>query len=244
MINIGTSGWCYKHWMNNFYEGINPPNSLISWYTKSFRTVEINNSFYRLPSEHNFQTWHDITPDNFIFAVKAPRFITHVKKLIISPEYNGSFFQIVKGLGHKLGPILFQLPPNMKPNPERFRDFISSIPREHKYVFEFRNPAWVNDEIMEIMGRHRVHFCIHDMKGQQPIQTIGNMVYIRFHGTSEMYGGGYSDATLREWAIKIKVWSLTGKSVYCYFNNDSMGWAPKNAVSLMKFMRELEWARA
>ena len=162
-IHIGTSGWHYKHWLDDvFYPSGTKPAEMFQFYAQHFDTVEINNSFYHLPSATTFDNWRDSSPPKFLFAVKASRFITHMKKLKDPVPSSEKFFHVADRLGKKLGPVLFQLPPRWKVNVERFAQFLESLPGRHKYVFEFRDETWFVPEVYALLRRHKAAFCIHD----------------------------------------------------------------------------------
>lgn len=233
-IHIGTSGWHYRHWLGPYYPPGTPADRFLKLYVRDFKTVEINNSFYRLPTAETFSAWRDSVPKGFLFSVKASRFITHNKKLKDSGDSFRLFFDRVKVLGDRLGPVLFQLPPNWKYNGERLEEFLSSLPRGPSYVFEFRNRDWMRDEVFVLLDRHGAGFCIHDMPySKTPEIVAGKVVYVRFHGPEGKYQGSYPDAVLMEWTDKLREWSRKRKQVYCYFNNDIGGYAPRNALTLM-----------
>src|SRR5690606_9874997 len=152
-IHIGTSGWNYKHWKKNFYPADLPQKKWLEFYYGKFKTVELNNSFYRLPEEKTFDNWRKSTPEDFIFSVKASRYITHIKKLI-DEEPLKEFLKRTKFLKEKLGPILFQLPPGWKYNEERFDAFLKILPDKFKFIFEFRNESWWNDNVINKLKEH------------------------------------------------------------------------------------------
>jgi uncharacterized protein YecE (DUF72 family) len=242
-IHIGTSGWHYKHWLDDvFYPSGTKPAEMFDYYARHFDTVEINNSFYHLPSSKTFDNWRDNSPARFIFAVKASRFITHMKKLKDPQPSSEKFFLVADRLGRKLGPILFQLPPRWKLNRERFEEFLQSLPPEHKYVFEFRDESWFVPEVYELLRRYKAAYCIHDFADMKvPIEITANFTYIRFHGpTSAKYWGSYSSAQLRSWADRIKDWSTRLTAVYVYFNNDPEGRAVENALALKRLVSGLQ----
>ncbi|MDB5106299.1 MAG: hypothetical protein JWP91_3988 [Fibrobacteres bacterium] len=240
-IHIGTSGWHYLHWRGPFYPPGTHPDQFLKLYLTHFKTVELNNSFYRLPSEETLTAWRDAVPPSFRFAVKASRFITHNKKLKDSGDSFRLFFDRVRILGNRLGPVLFQLPPNWRYNGDRLEDFLSSLPRGPAYVFEFRNPDWMRDEAFTMLDRFGAGFCIHDMPDSRtPEIVVGKVVYVRFHGPEGKYQGSYPDGILSEWADKMREWSRKRKQVYCYFNNDIGGYAPHNALTLMGMVKNLE----
>jgi len=209
---------------------------MFQFYARYFNTVEINNSFYRLPLATTFDTWRDSSPDGFCYAVKASRFITHMKKLKDPESSSSKFFLVAERLRKKLGPILFQLPPRWKVNVERFSEFLVALPKGHKYVIEFRDESWFVKPVFELMREHNVAFCIHDFADMKvPNEITADFSYIRFHGpTSAKYFGSYSDADLREWARRIERCEVS--AVYAYFNNDPGGEAVKNALALKKFL--------
>jgi uncharacterized protein YecE (DUF72 family) len=237
-VHIGTSGWHYRHWLGSFYPAGTAPSGWFQVYARRFHTVELNNPFYHLPSPGVFEGWAKAAPPGFLFAVKASRYITHNKKLKDAGESFSLFFDHARHLGKKLGPILFQLPPHWGFDGGRLEEFLSLLPKHARYVFEFRNPDWLRAEAYAVLEKHRAAFCIHDMPGSQtPDQVTSDWVYVRFHGAGAKYGGNYSDAALKVWAGKIKGWSKTGKEVFCYFNNDSGGWAPRNASTLASLLK-------
>lgn len=235
---IGTSGWNYRPWRGIFYpEGLKQKDEF-SYFRQHFKTVELNNSFYMLPLVQTFEKWRDITEDDFVFAVKASRFITHNKRLLDPQESFVRFAERIDILGKKLGPVLFQLPPGMENNPERLQIFLETI-SDHGYrcTFEFRNPGWYNDEIYKILKNFNIAFCIYELEyHQSPILTTADFVYIRLHGPGKKYQGSYSDKTLKEWADRMNKWSKEGKDVYIYFDNDQNAYAAFNAMTLKKML--------
>jgi uncharacterized protein YecE (DUF72 family) len=211
---------------------------MFDFYARYFDTVEINNSFYRLPTATTFDNWREASPRNFCFAVKASRFITHMKKLKDPESSSEKFFLVADRLGKKLGPILFQLPPRWKLNVERFDEFLRALPGEHRYVFEFRDETWFVPEIYQLLRKHKAAFCIHDFADMKvPQEITAKFTYIRFHGpTSAKYFGSYSDRELRTWADRIRKWRSDLSSIYVYFNNDPEGAAIRNALTLKKMV--------
>ena len=205
---------------------------MFQFYARHFDTVEINNSFYRLPTANTFDTWRESSPRNFLFAVKASRFITHMKKLKEPQSSSEKFFLVAQRLEKKLGPILFQLPPRWKLNTERLASFMEALPPEHKYAFEFRDESWLVPEVYALLRRHNAAFCIHDFADMKiPSEVTAKFAYVRFHGpTSAKYWGEYSDSQLQTWADQMKQWPVS--AVYAYFNNDPGGAAVRNALTL------------
>jgi uncharacterized protein YecE (DUF72 family) len=238
-ILIGTSGWHYKHWIGVFYPPGTRGSEMFEFYARHFNTVEINNSFYRLPLATTFDTWRESSPDRFCFAVKASRFITHMKKLKDPESSSAKFFLVAERLQQKLGPILFQLPPRWKVNVERFSEFLASLPKGHRYVIEFRDESWFVTPVFELLRQYNVGFCIHDFADMKvPNEITADFTYVRFHGpTSAKYFGSYSNDQLRRWAKRIEEWQGRLSAVYAYFNNDPGGEAVKNALLLKKLLR-------
>jgi uncharacterized protein YecE (DUF72 family) len=230
---IGTSGWHYKHWTGPFYPEKTPASKMLAYYCQHFDTVELNNTFYRLPPPAGLENWRDSTPRNFLFAAKGSRFLTHMKKLKDAAPGLERYFERVEVLGPKLGPVLFQLPPNWQVDTERLNSFVSLLPRKHSYAFEFRNPTWNTDEVYSILNRNNLGYCAFDLAGtQSPVVVTAKFAYIRLHGPGGKYQGSYSDAALRAWAKQIEQWSSHLKSVFVYFDNDDSGYAAKDALRL------------
>ena len=230
---IGTSGWHYKHWIDKFYPaGLNTKNQF-SYYMSFFDTVEINNSFYRLPSKETFRKWHNETPENFLFSVKASRFITHMKKLSDPEDSPNLFLSHAVELADKLGIVLFQLPPGWKINVERFANFVNVLPRDQRFVFEFRNSSWYTEDIYAILRTRNCGFCIYELAGHtSPMVVTADFVYIRLHGPGNKYQGNYSYESLLKWAKQILHWKNQDKDVYIYFDNDQDAFAALNAITL------------
>jgi uncharacterized protein YecE (DUF72 family) len=236
-IHIGTSGWHYKHWRGPFYRSDVRPADMFRFYVQHFDTVEINNSFYRLPTETALRGWRDAAPGKFCFAVKASRFLTHMKKLKDPKSGLQRFFERVETLGRNLGPILFQLPPGWQCNSERLASFLTALPRKHRYAFEFRNPTWHQQIIYELLRRHNVAFCVYELAGfESPMQITADFAYIRLHGPDGAYQGRYTEKRLGRWAEHIRDWRRRLKDIYVYFDNDQNGYAAANALELKKML--------
>lgn len=237
VVHIGTSGWHYKHWKGPFYPGDLPAAKMLAWYADRFDTVEINNSFYRLPAASALELWCRQTPASFCFAVKASRFITHNRKLKDPQNTVEKLLTVIERLGRRLGPMLFQLPPSWKVNVERLDEFLAGLPRRHRYVFEFRNETWNIPEVLEALRRHNAAYCIYELAGfQSPIQITADFVYVRLHGPGNKYQGDYSGRALRTWAKRIEAWRNELRHVFLYFDNDQAGYAPKNALELKEMV--------
>lgn len=232
-IHIGTSGWHYKHWMGTFYPEGMKSKEFMDYYLNFFNTVELNNSFYRLPSAATFAQWKDSVPEDFIFAVKANRYITHMKKLKEPEQHFNNFIGNVEALKEKLGPILFQLPPGWKYNGKRLEEFIAVLPDDYRYTFEFRNHTWYNNEVYGLLKKKNIAFCIYELEHHMsPVETTADFVYVRLHGPDGKYSGSYSDETLSDWVKTCQEWSKEGKDVYFYFDNDQLGYAAFNAKKM------------
>ncbi len=232
-LYIGTSGWSYKHWRGVFYPEDLPQSKWLGFYAKHFSTVEINNSFYRLPKRETFKSWKDKTPSGFVFAVKASRYITHVKKLKDVDEAWERFFYNALALGEKLGPVLFQFPASWHANAERLAGFLSILPDGYRYAFEFRNESWFNDGIYSLLEKKKAALAIADSP-QWPLvlETTAPFTFIRMHGGRILYASDYSAKELSEWAQKVAGYLNRRLDVYVYFNNDAHGYAVKNARQL------------
>jgi len=236
---IGTSGWHYDDWRNRFYPEKLPKTKWLEFYAHHFPTVELNNSFYRLPAENTFANWYDSTPTNFTFAVKVSRFITHIKRLKNSEEAVENFIQRARILGKKLGPLLYQLPPNMHRNDGTLESFLSSLPEEMKHVIEFRHQSWLTEEVFEILHKYSAGLCVFDMPAFTcPLLATADFAYIRFHGSEDLYSSYYSNEALADWAKRIADLAVNLDSVYIYFNNDVEGFAVKNAVTIRDYLEK------
>jgi uncharacterized protein YecE (DUF72 family) len=229
MLRIGTSGWVYEHWRGIFYPPELRQAGWFAHFARHFDTVEINNSFYRLPSEAAFDAWRVQAPPGFLYAVKASRFLTHFKKLKDPEEPLQLFFERAGRLENSLGPVLYQLPPRWKLNLPRFEAFLAALPRGYDHVVEFRDPSWEVEPVLAAMARRGVSHCLHDMRGiEVPAVVTATPVYVRFHGAA-LQGGDYPHSELEAWAGRIHGWRGQGLDVFVYFNNDWNGFALKNA---------------
>jgi uncharacterized protein YecE (DUF72 family) len=234
---IGTSGWHYDHWKSKFYpEGLRKAQWL-DFYAQHFKTVELNNSFYRLPSEDAFLNWRESSPSAFVFAVKASRFITHLRRLRKAESALENFLARSRFLGPKLGPILYQLPGNMPRNDAVLDSFLSLLPQDLKHAFEFRHPSWLNEEVFSILRRYKVGLCGFDMPDFScPLVATADFLYLRFHGSSGLYSSLYSLEELQGWARRISELTASLKAAYIYFNNDFNAYAIDNARTLRRLL--------
>ena len=235
MIRVGTSGWVYKHWRETFYPAGLPGPRWFTHYAKEFETVEINNTFYRLPPPETFRKWAGQAPPGFVYAVKGNRFITHIKKLKDPEEPLRRFLDAARELGPALGPILFQLPPTWHLDLDRLRAFIGHLPRDLRFVFEFRHPSWLHDETRRLLDATGMGYCMHDLRDFPcPGWVTGPLAYVRFHGPGKRkYAGNYPPAALRRWARRL---AGIDRDAYAYFNNDAEGHAIRNARDLIALL--------
>lgn len=241
-IQVGTSGWLYRHWRGTFYpKGIRQKDEF-EYYSLFFDTVELNNPFYRLPSRETFENWRKNSKDNFLYVVKASRYITHMKKLNETADALDLFINNCDGLEEKLGPILFQLPPGWKVNIERFEIFLKTLPKGYRFVFEFRNETWYNDAVYKLLKQYNCAFCIYQLAGHSsPVHVTADFVYLRLHGpTKNKYQGSYDFSTLNAWAEKSREWQNAGKDVFIYFDNDDSGYAAFNAQVIDMMLNKKE----
>lgn len=238
MIRIGCSGWNYRHWRGVFYpEGL-PVKRWFEYYAAHFDTVEVNATFYRLPEAATFAKWRDQAPPGFCYAIKAPRFITHMRKLKGCDDSMARFLERVRKLGGALGPILYQLPPNLRFERERLRAFLVLLPGDLAHVFEFREASWRTQEVRDILDAAGIGYCSHDMPGHaEDRAATGRTAYVRFHGSSGKYVGRYSANALADWAGWLHAQIRTGRSAWAFFNNDIHGHAIADA-SAMKHLVE------
>jgi uncharacterized protein YecE (DUF72 family) len=239
---IGTSGWNYPHWSGLFYPRGMKPVRWFQHYASVFDTVEVNNTFYRLPGLEVFVRWGKESPIGFRYALKASRFITHVKRLLEPERSAGEFLRRAAGMHQKLGPILFQLPPSGRANPARLQLFLEYLTRQKilpglQVAFEFREPSWLSPEVLQMLERSRVALCLADWPGL-PVEgpITADFVYMRRHGAGSLYAGSYSRAALRREAERIREWLADGRSVYVYFNNDACANAVANALTLRELL--------
>jgi uncharacterized protein YecE (DUF72 family) len=236
-IRIGTSGWHYKHWLGTFYPPSVRQSNMLEYYVSRFDTVELNNTFYRLPSEDAIDAWRHAVPGNFLFAVKASRFLTHRIKLKDPMRALAKFMPVIERFGRKLGPILFQLPPQWQVNMERLADLLALLPPRRRYAFEFRNRTWNTAEIHDLLRRFNAASCFYELAGySSPQEFTADFAYIRLHGPGGKYQGSYSAKQLEQWANRIRKWSERLKAIYVYFDNDQAGYAANNAVKLRKMV--------
>lgn len=241
-IRVGTSGWHYKSWHGPFYPPGLKIKDFLSYYVEQFDTAEINNSFYRLPTEQAVKAWRESAPEGFVFAWKASRFITHMKKLKDIEESISLVFGRMEGLGDAFGPVLFQLPPMLRAHDEtreRVARCLSLVPQGRRVAFEFRHPSWYEEKTFGILRDHNAALCLSDhADAPAPWLATADFVYVRAHGTNGRYAGSYSDETLGNWSHQIAEWRGSGRDVYVYFDNDIKSAAPGDAQTLLRMLDE------
>jgi len=235
-LHIGTSGWSYDHWRQVFYPEDCPKSQWLAFYTSHFTTVELNASFYRLPAVGTFENWRRNTPAHFIWAVKASRYITHIKRLHEPADSLARFFDAARLLKEKLGPILFQLPPSLAFDEHRAREFCKALAiYTHRCTLEVRHASWLADKPLAMLSDFNIALCISDTAGRYPYcdALTADFVYVRLHGSRQLYGSNYCENELVAWAEKIRAWN---RDAYVYFDNDFRGYAPQNALRLKELL--------
>jgi len=253
---LGTSGYSYKHWKGIFYPSGLPPFQWLEFYCRHFDTVELNVTFYRLPTRKTFEGWYQRTPPHFLFTAKGSRYITHIKRLKDCCEPLRAYRENAAGLGAKLACVLWQLPPNLQFDGERLRGFCQLVQDElpeKRHAFEFRHESWLNQTCYDCLSAHGFALCI-PVSPDYPRaeQMTAPFTYIRFHGGASRANSSYTDKELQQWAAKIKQWlksrstlykNLNGgmsqgdrRDIYCYFNNDAHGFAIDNAKKLRDYL--------
>jgi uncharacterized protein YecE (DUF72 family) len=253
-VYIGTSGWVYPHWKGIFYPKDLKEKEWLSFYSQNFASVEINSSFYHSMAKKVYQGWSQKVSDDFVFAIKGSRFISHVKRLKDCREPLERLLEESSGLGKKRGVILFQLPPRWQADEKRLESFlvhcsqfkvhgrrktVNSEPSTvNRFAFEFRDKSWLEDKILSILKKYNAALCIQDSPYWPSREVVtSNFVYLRFHGGKMLYTSNYSDRELKAWAENIKKWLNSGFDVFAYFNNDAMGYAIENAKTLEKLLQ-------
>jgi uncharacterized protein YecE (DUF72 family) len=238
-FRVGCSGWNYKSWKGPFYPAGVAASKWLPYYAERFDTVEINNTFYRLPEAATFAAWRAQVAGGFLFAVKASRFLTHMKRLRDPQEPIDRLFSRVQALGPCLGPVLYQLPGNFHRDVPLLDAFLCALPPRIQHVVEFRDRSWYVDTTFNCLERHGVALCLHDKEGSEISEPfVGPCAYIRFHGTSGRYHGSYSERALADWAERLLSHWRDGGDVYAYFNNDPDAIATRNAQTLRRLTAE------
>lgn len=231
-LRIGTSGYQYEHWRGIFYPPRLAPQRWFQHYATHFDTVEINNTFYRLPRPEVFAGWYHAAPNGFLFALKFSRYGSHLKHLQDPQATLPRFMTCASELGDRLGPLLVQLPPHWHADPDRLRAFLSQVPRDQRCAVEVRHASWLCDAVYQVLRDHNAALCIHDRLDRHPRLLTASWSYLRYHGGP---AGTYSPRFLRDEAGRLREWCAAGMQVYAYFNNDYAGYALKNALDLRRY---------
>lgn len=235
-VHIGTSGWVYPHWRGPFYPDGLPEPRWLDYYASHFASVEVNNSFYRLPTREMFAAWRAQTPAEFVFAVKANRFITHMKKLKEPAQTLPPLWEAVSGLGEKQGPLLFQLPPNWRLDFGRLKAFLEALPRDIRAAFELRDARWHTAAVLDLLSEYNAAFCVFDLGGwYSPRAVTADFAYVRLHGPEAAYRGRYGRGALQDWADWLNRQQV--KAAYVYFDNDQAAYAVQDAMELKTLLR-------
>jgi uncharacterized protein YecE (DUF72 family) len=234
-IRIGCSGWSYPHWRKRFYPEKLPAREHFVFYAQHFNTVELNNSFYRQPTRERFTAWGQQAPPGFLFAVKGSRYITHIKRLVVESKSIDLVVDAARGLGDKLGPILFQLQANFHLDLERLERFVAILPTDFRFTLEFRHDSWLVPAVFNVLRAHRIALCIPDHpKMPKSFEITSDFTYIRMHLPPE--GLGYGERALQPWAERVLEWRSQRLDVFVYFNNDMEGHAIKDAQTLISLL--------
>lgn len=231
-VRIGTSGWSYDHWEHVLYPPGLPVRQRLERYVGSFGTVELNASFYRWPREASFVSWRRRLPEGFRLSVKAPRGLTHAKRLYAPEAWAERIAACWHELGDRRGALLVQLHPGHERDDVRLSYFLSRLPSWMRVAVEFRHPSWVDERVFGLLAEHGAAYCV--MSGARlpcVLRTTTSWAYVRLHGPDHdhLYGGSYGEQDLRWWADRVNEWRDAGQDVYAYFNNDGHGHAVRNA---------------
>jgi len=238
-IRVGTSGWHYAHWQGLLYPRDLPKTKWLSFYSEHFDTVEINNTFYRLPQAGTFEGWSSQVPANFLFALKASRYITHIKRLLDSNDSVDLFLERAEPLGRQLGPILFQLPPSFRKDLDRLETFLQAAQKRLQAFVEFRHKSWYEQDTWDLLDKFGFGVCVHDWgDAAAPRVITARKIYLRLHGSGESrYEGKYTPSQMKDWADWINEHRGEVTHVYAYFNNDIHGYAVENARTLRSLLQ-------
>ena len=233
-VLIGTSGWHYDSWRGPFFPKGLPLKEQLRYYASQFETTELNGVFYRTPTAEAVKAWQEQTGGDFVFAWKASKFITHWKRLSDTSKNSLELLEDrISLLRGKVGPILFQLPPQFESNEERLASFFKLLSKKRRYSFEFRHPSWYQPRILRMLADENISLCLSDHHdAPAPWKRTADFVYVRGHGPSGRYYGHYTRSTLTQWGQRIKSWKRQGCDVYVYFDNDQKSAAPVDALKL------------
>ncbi|MFP5222706.1 MAG: DUF72 domain-containing protein [Acidobacteriota bacterium] len=244
-LRVGTSGWHYAHWRGPFYPPQLAASGWFGFYARRFDAVELNATFYRLPSENAVARWRETAPPGFLYAVKASRFITHYRRLKNPEAGLKVFFDRIKDLGDTLGPVLFQLPPRFARNTELLGEFLQALPTGVRHAFEFRDPDWFHEDVYRLLARHGAAFCVYEYgTTRSPAPVTADFAYVRLHGPGRRYAGNYRPDELADWAGSMQAWAGQGLDAFCFFDNDEAGYAARNALELASLLKDSDPAQA
>jgi uncharacterized protein YecE (DUF72 family) len=237
-IRIGTSGWHYPSWRGPFFPTELMVKHQLRYYSTQFDTSELNGVFYRTPMPKAVKGWREQTGEDFLFAWKASKFVTHWMRLAASSVTSLHLLEErISLLGPKIGPILFQLPPRFTANPDRLEQFIRLLSGKRRYSFEFRHPSWYIPRIMRLLSDANIALCLSDHHdAPAPWQRTADFVYVRGHGPGGRYKGHYRTATLNQWAETLANWRGRGFDSFVYFDNDQKSAAPRDALRLKQIV--------
>ncbi len=240
-VHIGCSGFFYKDWRGVFYPGRMPQRLWLEYYAQHFGALEINNTFYGLPKPAIVEGWYKRTPQHFCFAIKGSRYITHIKRLHDPAAPLTAMYEAIGPLQEKLGCILWQLPPGMRKDTVRLRKFVQACSRHIPQVMEFRHISWYCDEVYELLAQEKMAFCMVSAPGNLPNEArqTHELAYLRFHGKDALnwYRYRYNEEELNAWKTELK--TLSGKSMYIFFNNDYEANAIDNARALRQMIGKI-----
>lgn len=243
-FRVGTSGWTYASWKGRFYPAELSPRRYLEYYARHFSTTEVNYSFYHLPRPETYKHWADQVPEDFCFALKVSRFITHVKRLVAAEKPWRTFVHGAQCLGRRLGPLLLQFPASFACDLPRLAAFLEQVQRSGhpssplRLAFEFRHESWFVEETYELLRQHDAALCIADSPDYPRRDVVtARFVYFRLHGRRQLFASQYTDAELSEEARNIRRWLRSGLDVYAYFNNDALARAVQNAQTLARLVR-------
>jgi len=236
---IGTSGWNYKSWRNDFYCDT-PQKQWLRFCAEHFSSIEVNSTFYRLQEKSTFKKWRDETPKGFPFAIKGHRYVTHNKKLLDVEKSVIRCRESASPLGKRLAAVVWQLPAFLKKDIERLEKFLRNLQhwKSTRHAIEFRDKSWFDDQVAECLERHAVAICMSDAPDWPMWDRVTtDVVYIRLHGHTRKYASSYSKPALRKWATRTQRWLEENRAVHVYFDNDAEGAAPRNALTLLEMLR-------
>jgi uncharacterized protein YecE (DUF72 family) len=238
MLYVGTSGWQYRHWRGTFYPKEVAQSDWLRHYASRFATVELNNSFYRLPERVSFERWREQTPDDFVMAVKMSRFLTHLRRLREPEGPVRLFLERASGLGSKLGPVLLQLPPQLEVEPERLADALDRFPRDVRVAVEPRHESWFDDRVRSLLEARGAALCLADSPHRRsPAWRTAEWGFVRFHEGQAAPPPCYGERALATWAERIASLWPPSAAVFCYFNNDARACAVDNAATFARLAR-------